>query len=99
MPDSQNTCGCCGSNTTEEGRLTIIAEPAPVPIGCQLLPPSSLAKRPCLATPAINVFAPGFATTMVRSPHSEAMPARLEVTLAQAAGGALPVPPMFPLPP
>jgi len=67
-------------------RLTIAAEPAPVPRRCQLVPPSELPQSPCCATPAIIKSSLGFEDTKVKFPHSDAIPARFEVTLTQSPG-------------
>src|SRR5579864_7675473 len=70
----------------DAGRLTIAAEPAPVPTRCQLVPPSELPQSPCSATPAIIKSSLGFEDTKVKFPHSDAIPARFEVTLTQFPG-------------
>ncbi len=72
------------------GRFVIVAEPEPVPIACQFAPPLLLAQSPSKAIPAIKRFSSGFANTLVMLPHSEAMFARLAVTLVQLAEGEEP---------
>src|SRR5262245_44691629 len=57
------------------------------PASCCQAVPSSFAQSPLRATPAITVVDPGFAETIVRFPHSEAIPARLPLTFTQVDGG------------
>src|SRR5687768_15715280 len=71
-----------------EIRLVMTAEPAPVPSLPQLLPPSSVAHSPALATPAITIFEHGLAETRPRFPHSDGMFARLPVAFTHWDGGA-----------
>src|SRR5262245_19971566 len=91
MQLSQNVSGRAGSYTIAVGPLSMVAEPAPVPRWNQVLPPSSVAHSPLLATPAITRPESGLADTMVRSPPPAACVARSPVTLAHddAAGGTL----------
>ncbi len=87
MPDSQKVFGCAGSYRISEGRLVIVAEPAPVPRRAQLPPPLVLAQRPCCATPAMSMSSSGFDDRFDRFPHSEPRPARLPVALVQVPAG------------
>src|SRR6185436_471895 len=76
-------------------RLTIIAEPAPVPSLVHMAEPLVLAHRPCLATPTISMSRSGREAMPETLPHSESTPARL----AAAAIQAEPVMGMPPAPP
>src|SRR3954469_25581837 len=67
-----------------DARLTIDAEPLPVPSGFHVADPSSLANRPCWATPVMSTSRSGRTDTNVRFPHSDGMPVRLPVTACHA---------------
>src|SRR5258708_31472221 len=99
MPDSQNVPALSGSQTIDEIRLVMCADPAPVPRLLQVLPPSWVAQSPFWATPATTISEFGWATTSPRLPHSEAMLERLPVAFAPFHARALASQPLPPLPP
>src|SRR5216684_3881705 len=52
--------------------------------------PSLVAKRPCLATPAMTRVVQGSADIIDRLPQSDARPASVPVTFVQVAAGGVP---------
>src|SRR5260221_10873197 len=87
MPDSQNVSACTGSKTIDEPRFVICCMPAAAQSCFQLVPPSVLAHRPCLATLVISMSYAGCEARYGVLPHSDGMPARLAGTLTHMAGG------------
>src|SRR5688572_2478686 len=91
MPDSQKVPGFAGSKANQVGRLTMTAEPLPVPSWVHVSP-VVLAHNPLSATPATTRPDVGAAARCCRLPHSDAMLARFPVTLTHdcAATGDAP---------
>src|SRR5262245_9546575 len=83
---------------TAMGRFVMASDPAPVPIASQLEPLSRLDHNPCCAIPTMSMSSSGFEKSPATLPHSEAMPARLEVPLTHSPGGTAPPTPAPPPP-